>query len=75
VRPSSEAFYVATLAGGGILGGDVHRILWELPLAQGLQLQHAILLARGVRTTFSEADLAKSVEKFLAELKDDSHWE
>ena len=57
--PSWAASYLITLASH--TGWSRDFILWELPLAQGFQLQHAVLIQSGATTV-------PTLESGLAEL-------
>lgn len=60
------AAYVITLASH--TGWAEEFILWELPLARGLQYQHACLCAEGVRTVPTRAALMSEMEEAMQSL-------
>lgn len=52
------------------MGGDIQRILWELPLSIGLQLRHAILQMDGASTVQSEEDEAAQFDAIARTVDD-----
>jgi len=66
--PARLASYVGAIA--GLTGWTLEFILWELPLAAGLQFQHCALVQKGIVTVATDESLLAMFDDLSKEITD-----